>query len=48
MRFHVGCVENGIDGSIGEILSWMVEIDVIPCKDIIEKAQVNNYVCEYP
>jgi hypothetical protein len=38
MCFHVGCVENGIDGAIDEILSGMVEIDVIPCKDIIEEA----------
>jgi hypothetical protein len=38
MRFHVGRVENGIDGMIGAILSGMIEIDVIPCKDIIEEA----------
>jgi hypothetical protein len=38
MRFHAGCVENGIDGAIGAILSRMVKIDVIPCKDIIEEA----------
>jgi hypothetical protein len=38
MRFHIGRVKNGIDGAIGAILSKMVEIDVIPCNDIIEEA----------
>jgi hypothetical protein len=38
MCFHVGRVESGIDGAIGAILSRMVEIDVITCKDIIEEA----------
>jgi hypothetical protein len=38
MKFHVGRVEDGIDGAIGAILSGMVDIDVIPCKDIIEES----------
>jgi hypothetical protein len=38
MCFHVGRIENGIDGAIVAILSGIVEIDVIPCKNIIEEA----------
>jgi hypothetical protein len=38
MSFHIRRVENGIDGTISAILPGMVEIDVIPCKDIIEEA----------